>query len=68
MLTWLAERGVPYEQRQMLAGHAPQGTTARNYEHLSPSHLKDALRQIDGFFRELARHKDVICKGPRKIR
>jgi integrase len=46
MLTWLAERGVPYEQRQMLAGHSPQGTTARNYEHLSPNYLKDTVKEI----------------------
>jgi integrase len=64
MLTWLAERGVPYEQRQMLAGHSPQGTTARNYEHLSPDYLKAAVREIDRFFRELAKHTDVIAKGP----
>jgi len=64
MLTWLAERGVPYEQRQMLAGHSPQGTTARNYEHLSPGYLKDAVKQIDAFFRELAKHTRVVHDGP----
>lgn len=64
MLTWLAERGVPYEQRQMLAGHVRVGTTARNYEHLSPSYLKDAVKQIDAYFRELAKHTDVVRKGP----
>ena len=56
MLTWLAERGVPQEQRQMLAGHRPQGTTARNYEHLSPSYLDAAIREVDAFFEELAKH------------
>lgn len=64
MLTWLAERGVPYEQRQMLAGHSPQGTTARNYEHLSPSYLKDAVREIDRFFRGLAKQTSVLRDGP----
>ncbi|WP_341632112.1 site-specific integrase [Sphingomonas agri] len=68
MLTWLAERGVPYEQRQMLAGHARTGTTARNYEHLSPSYLKDAVKQIDAFFRELAKHSDLVRKGPSQTR
>ena len=56
MLTWLAERGVHPEQRQVLAGHARQGTTARNYEHLSPDYLRDAIAQIDAFFDELAKH------------
>jgi integrase len=56
MLTWLAERGVHPEQRQVLAGHARQGTTARNYEHLSPDYLRDAIAQVDAFFDELAKH------------
>jgi len=56
MLTWLAERGVPSEQRQKLAGHSPQGTTARNYEHLSPNYLREAVAEIDAFFDELSKH------------
>lgn len=56
MLTWLAERGVPSEQRQMLAGHSPQGTTARNYEHLSPDYLRAAIVEIDAYFDELAKY------------
>jgi integrase len=64
MLTWLAERGVPYEQRQMLAGHAPQGTTARNYEHLSPNYLRHAVKEIDRFFCELAKLTSVASVGP----
>lgn len=64
MLTWLAERGVPYEQRQMLAGHSPRGTTARNYEHLSPSYLRDAVNEIDRYFSELAKHTRVVRSGP----
>ena len=56
MLTWLAERGVPPEQRQMLAGHRPQGTTAKNYEHLSPSYLRLAIVEVDAFFDELSKH------------
>lgn len=56
MLTWLAERGVPSEQRQMLAGHSAHGTTARNYEHLSPAYLRAAVVQIDAYFDELANH------------
>lgn len=56
MLTWLAERGVPSEQRQKLAGHSPQGTTARNYEHLSPDYLREAVAEIDAFFDELSKH------------
>jgi integrase len=60
MLTWLAERGVPYEQRQMLAGHAPQGTTARNYEHLSPRYLRTAVKEIDAFFIRLAKHTSAL--------
>ena len=56
MLTWLAERGVPSEQRQRLAGHSAQGTTARNYEHLSPAYLREAVAEIDAYFVELAKH------------
>lgn len=64
MLTWLAERGVPYEQRRMLAGHSAQGTTARNYEHLSPNYLKDAVSEIDRFFEQLAKLTSVVRDGP----
>ena len=60
MLTWLAERGVPSEQRQMLAGHAAQGTTARNYEHLSPAYLRHAIDEVDAFFVELRKHTSAI--------
>ena len=59
MLTWLAKRGVPAEQRQMLAGHSPQGTTARNYEHLSPDYLQAAIEEVDAFFGKLAQHTKV---------
>jgi hypothetical protein len=59
MLTWLAERGVPAEQRQMLAGHAPQGTTARNYEHKTPDYLRAAVAEIDAFFDQLSKHTKV---------
>lgn len=63
MLTWLAERGVPYEQRQMLAGHSARGTTARHYEHLSPSYLKQAIEEVDAYFAELGKLTSAI-KGP----
>lgn len=53
MLTWLAERGVPKEQRMALAGHSAQDTTAKNYEHLSPSYLGAAIMAIDLYFAEL---------------
>jgi integrase len=66
MLTWLAERGVPYEQRQMLAGHSPRGTTARNYEHLSPDYLRAAVAEIDAFFGELRRHTRALDGLPEK--
>jgi integrase len=56
MLTWLAVRGVPYEQRMALGGHAPKGTTARNYEHLTPDYLRGAIREVDAFFDELSKH------------
>lgn len=59
MLTWLAERGVPSEQRQMLAGHSPQNTTARNYEHLSPTYLNAAVAAIDALFDELSKYTQV---------
>lgn len=55
MLTWLAERGVASEQRQMLAGHRPQGTTAKNYEHLAPTYLRAAIAEVDAYFDELAK-------------
>jgi integrase len=60
MLTWLASRGIPADQRQMLAGHSARGTTARNYEHLSPDYLKAAIREVDGFFRELRKRTSAI--------
>ena len=63
MLTWLAERGVPYEQRQVLAGHSARGTTARHYEHLSPTYLKDAIAEVDVYFSELRKLTSAI-KGP----
>lgn len=59
MLTWLAERDVPKEQRMTLAGHAAQDTTAKNYEHLSPNYLRAAVTQIDAYFIELARLTDA---------
>lgn len=55
MLTWLAERGVPKEQRMALAGHSAQDTTSRSYEHLSPKYLEAAVDEIDGFFEALAK-------------
>jgi integrase len=64
MLTWLAERGVPYEQRQMLAGHSARGTTARNYEHLSPGYLRSAVAEIDRFFSQL-RKRTRALESPR---
>lgn len=63
MLTWLAERGVPYEQRQILAGHSARGTTARHYEHLSPCYLKAAIEEVDAYFAELRKLTPAI-KGP----
>ena len=62
MLTWLARRGVPQEQRQMLAGHSPQGTTSKNYEHLSPDYLDAAIREVDAFFVELAKHTQLSMR------
>lgn len=56
MLTWLAERGVPHEQRAMFGGHASKGTTAKNYEHLTPDYLRGAIVEVDAFFEELAKH------------
>jgi integrase len=66
MLTWLAERGVPLEQLQLLAGHSAKSTTARNYIHLSPDYLQAAVDQIDAIFEELAKHTKVplICTEP----
>jgi hypothetical protein len=45
-----------FRKRQMLAGHRPQGTTAKNYEHLSPSYLRAAIVEVDAFFDELSKH------------
>jgi integrase len=64
MLTWLAERGVPYEQRQMLAGHSARGTTARNYEHLSPDYLRSAVAEIDRFFTQLRKRTRALKAPP----
>ena len=63
MLTWLAERGVPYEQRQVLAGHSARGTTARHYEHLSPAYLRTAIDEVDVYFTELRKLTSAI-RGP----
>ena len=43
----------------MLAGHSPQNTTARNYEHLSPTYLNAAVAAIDALFDELSKHTQV---------
>jgi hypothetical protein len=51
---------MPWEQRQMLAGHSPQGTTARNYEHLTPAYLTAAIDEVDAFFSELKNHTSAI--------
>jgi len=64
MLTWLAMRGVPKEQRSALAGHVAGDTTARNYEHLSPDYLRAAIDQIDAFFEELAKHTSAHLRYP----
>jgi integrase len=58
MLTWLAKRGVPKEQRMVFAGHKPQDTTGKNYEHLTPDFLQAAVHEIDAFFDALAKHTD----------
>lgn len=55
MLIWLAERGVPKEQRMALAGHSAQDTTAKNYEHLSPRYLAAAITEIDAYFAALGK-------------
>jgi hypothetical protein len=39
----------------MLAGHRPQGTTAKNYELLAPTYLRAAIAEIDVYFDELAK-------------
>ena len=51
-----------------LAGHRPQGTTSRNYEHLSPSYLKEAIDAIDVFFGELSRHTQAHVRYSRDTR
>lgn len=63
MLTWLAKKGVPKEQRMILAGHAPRDTTAKNYEHLTPDYLADAIRAIDGWFEELSKHTSAHLRS-----
>ena len=37
-----------------LAGHSAQDTTAKNYEHRSPSYLRAAIAEIDAYFDQLA--------------
>lgn len=59
MLTWLAKRGVPKEQRMALAGHKAQDTTAKNYEHLTPDYLQAAIQEVDAFFDMLSSHTRV---------
>ena len=44
----------------MLAGHSAQGTTARNYEHLSPAYLRHAIDEVDAFFVELRKHTSAL--------
>ena len=56
MAEWLKHHVAELEQRQVLAGHARAGTTARNYEHLSPNYLREAVAEIDAFFDELKTH------------
>lgn len=59
MITWLAMRGVPKEQRSALAGHVARDTTGRNYENLSPGYLKAAIEQVDAFVVELSKHANA---------
>lgn len=59
MLTWLARRGVPKGHRMELAGHKPQDTTAKNYEHLTPDYLQAAVHEINAFFDELSKYTQV---------
>jgi hypothetical protein len=61
---WFAERGVPAEQRRVLAGHSAQGTTARNYEHLSPNYLRNAIEEVDAFFLEPKKHTTALNSPP----
>lgn len=73
MLTYLAKKGVPKEQRQALAGHLPQDTTSRNYEHLTPDYLADAIRGVEAYFDELSAHtkshlRSVCDPQPAKLR
>lgn len=63
MLTWLAERGVPKEQRMTLAGHSAQDTTAKNYEHVTPDYLRTAITEVNAFFDELAKHTKLALPG-----
>jgi hypothetical protein len=44
------------KELEILAEHSAMGTTARNYVHLSPDYLRDAIEQIDAFFDELSKH------------
>jgi len=48
---------------QVLAGHGARGTTARHYEHLSPSYLRAAIDEVDAYFAELEKLAPAI-KGP----
>ena len=57
MLTWLAGRGVPKEQR-MAIGHKPQDYQAENYDRLTRDYLQAAVHEIDAFFDELTKHTD----------
>jgi hypothetical protein len=50
----------------MLAGHGPQGTSARNYEYLPQKYLKDAISEVDVFFEELTKHTRVRLRYTRR--
>jgi integrase len=73
MLTYLAKKGIPKEQRQALAGHTAQDTTSRNYEHLTPDYLGQAIRGVEAFFDELSEHtkshlRSVCDPSPPRLR
>ncbi len=44
--TWLQDRGVPYEIRQILLGHRLKGTTFE-YSHGGKKYLREAVKTLD---------------------
>jgi site-specific recombinase XerD len=57
--TFLASRGVPKAQIDTAAGHATDDGTGDRYNHLRPAYLKDFVRGIEAFWKQVGKYTTV---------